>query len=348
MTFQKLDKVQELKINSWYLYLKNRGLPSDLIDEYISYIISLIDKNLPIIFELEHLSKLLSINYIELLKIINSPENYYREFNIPKRKGGTRNILSPYPSLLHCQKWIYKNILSKIAIHDAAHGFIKKRSIMSNAEKHVEKKCILKMDMSDFFPSIPINWVINFFHSLGYSNNVSFYLSSICCLNNGLPQGGATSPYLSNILLVSLDRRLTNLSKSYKLDYTRYADDMTFSGDYIPLKFSEIVSQIIDNFGLHINNDKTQLITKPGKRIITGVSVAGSKMTLPRDKKREIRKEVHYIKKFGYLSHASKMKIRNPAYLSVLEGKLNFWLQVEPDNEYAKQAIVFIRTLKNI
>lgn len=334
------------KVNNWIEYFNNRGVSLELIDEYKTFIHNLISKDLPVIFELEHLSQLLGIQYSEFLKLINNPSEYYRKFDIKKRKGGKREILAPLPSLLHCQRWVYKEILTKSITHNNAHGFIANRSIITNASLHLNKKCILKMDIKDFFPSIPINWVINYFSSLGYPNNISYYLSAICCCNDSLPQGAATSPYLSNILLFSLDDRLNKLSKKYNLVYSRYADDMNFSGEYIPSHFSEIVSEIILSYGLEANKNKTQLLTKKGKRIITGLSVSGDKLTLPRNKKREIRKEVHYIEKFGYLSHAAKLKIKNPAYIYSLEGKLTFWLQVEPNNAFAKSGLLLIKSIR--
>lgn len=343
-----LDNKSDLdsRINNWIEYFNNRGISLELTNEYMVFIRHLLSKNLPVIFELEHLSLLLGIQYSEFLKLINNPDEYYRKFDIKKRKGGKREILAPLPSLLHCQRWIYKEILTKSVIHDNAHGFITNRSIITNASLHLNKKCILKMDIKDFFPSIPINWVINYFSSLGYPNNISYYLSAICCCNDSLPQGAATSPYLSNILLFSLDDRLTKLSKKYNLIYSRYADDMNFSGEYIPSNYSEIVSEIIFSYGLEANESKTQLLTRRGKRIITGLSVSGEALTIPRNKKREIRKEVHYIEKFGYLSHAAKLKIKNPAYIDSLEGKLTFWLQVEPNNAFAKSGLSLIKSIR--
>lgn len=348
MTKKHLDEQSGLdsRVDHWVDYFYNRGISLELINEYKVFIRHLMSKDLPIIFELEHLSELIGIKYPEFLKIINNPDEYYRHFEIKKRKGGKREILAPLPSLLHCQRWVYKEILTKSVVHDNAHGFITNRSIITNASLHLNKKCILKMDIKDFFPSIPINWVINYFSSLGYPNNVSYYLSAICCCDNVLPQGAATSPYLSNILLLSLDDRLTRLSKKYNLVYSRYADDMNFSGEYIPSNFSKIVSEIISSYGLEANSGKTQLLTKRGKRIITGLSVSGDTLTIPRNKKREIRKELHYIEKFGYLSHAAKLKIKNPAYIDSLEGKLTFWLQVEPDNAFAKSGLLLIRNIR--
>ncbi len=288
----------------------------------------------------------MGIKRSELACIVNSPEKYHRTFHIPKRKGGKRLIVSPYPSLLSCQNWIYKNILINQPVHENAHGFVPGRSIITNAKEHLSKKVLLKMDLKDFFPSIPINWVMNYFMSIGYAKNVAFYLSSLCCYDGHLSQGSSTSPYLTNILLNNLDKRLNSLSRSYELTYTRYADDLTFSGLYIPCSFIEVVNRIVDEYGLTVNTKKTRLHLKPGQRIVTGISVAGESLKIPRKTKRDIRQEIHYIKRYGYLSHISKEKINHPYYLDSIIGKLGFWLQVEPENKFANSARQYLRELQ--
>lgn len=334
--------------NAWKRYLEDRGLDPDLLSEYIPYINNLIDNGVPVILELEHLSFLMGVKYDEFVKIVNSPKDYYREFSIPKKRGGKRLIKSPYPSLLTCQNWVYENILLNSEIHDCAHGFVHKKSIITNATPHLDSKILLKMDLEDFFGSIPINWVINYFYELGYAKNVCFYLASICCLNDALPQGAPTSPYLSNILVSHLDLRLEKLSRLYSISYTRYADDLTFSGNYIPHNFISIIEGIVDSFGLTVNKNKTRLHLSKGQRIVTGISVAGDSLKIPRGLKRQIRKEVHFIRKYGYLSHVSKLKINNPNYLDSLIGKVNFWLQVEPRDEFALSSRDFLRKVRNV
>jgi retron-type reverse transcriptase len=329
-------------INEWQDYLSDRGLSEDLILKYIPYIKKLNKNKTPVIFEVEHLSALIGIEYLELNKIIHNPECFYRDFTIPKRNGGKRIISAPYPSLLKCQHWIYENILKKQKIHSCAHAYEKNKSILTNAESHLNKKALLKMDMKNFFPSIPINWVINFFSQLGYANNVSYTLATICCLNSALPQGAPTSPSLSNILLWHFDRRVYNLSNTYNLNYTRYADDLTFSGYYIPHKFILLISSITENCGLSINEKKTKLIIGSKQKIVTGISVKNDVLTLPRKSKRLIKQEIHYIKKYGLISHISKLKIKKTNYLLSLEGKIRFWLQVEPDNIFANESLLFI------
>jgi RNA-directed DNA polymerase len=335
-------------INKWERYFNDRGLSPQVTAVYSKYVQGLTETNSPIIFEFEHLSKLLGIKQEQLSKIVNSPDSFYRTFQIPKKSGGHRTIASPYPSLLSCQRWIYANILLKQQVHNSAHGFIPGRSIVTNAKGHLGSKVLLKMDLKNFFPSIPINWVINFFSKLGYASNVAYYLASLCCYENCLGQGSATSPYLSNILLKSFDERLLRLSRSYDLHYSRYADDLTFSGNYIPHLYISLVDKVVTQFGLEVNSTKTRLHTKPGQKIVTGISVSGKKLCLPRSSKRDLKKEIYFINKYGYLSFVNKMRINDPFYFDSLFGKLQFLLQIEPDSDFANTAISSMKKLKAI
>lgn len=336
-----------MSVQLWKEELLDKGIPEQIVAQYLPYIDKLLAKDLPVIFELEHLSKLVDSDIRTISKMVNNPSKFYRSFSIPKRRGGYREISAPYPTLLNIQKWIYENILLKLEVHESAHGFIKHRSIISNAENHIGKKCILKIDLEDFFPSIPINWVINLFASMGYARNVSFYLASLCCLRRGLAQGAPTSPYLSNILVNHLDRRLKSFAAKYDLKYTRYADDIVFSGEFIPHSIIKIIYEIIEKYGLKVNTTKTSLIVGDKQKIITGLSVAGDTLKIPRKLKREIKQEVNFIKRFGFLSHASHLKINDPRHLSRLIGRLNFWLQVEPDCTYALNSISFLQKIRN-
>ncbi|OCH21580.1 reverse transcriptase family protein [Aliivibrio logei] len=340
------SKKTEQVVNEWKFYFLDRGISDHLIPQYLSYVEKLTNQQLPIIFEVEHLSVLIGIEYGELNKMVHDSSKFYREFEIPKRSGGKRCISAPYPSLLMCQDWIYNNILKSRNLHFCAHAYRTKKSIVTNAKKHLGKNALLKMDMQDFFPSIPINWIVNFFSGLGYSDNVAYSLASLCCLNDGLPQGASTSPALSNILLVSLDSRLYKLSKSYNISYTRYADDMAFSGDYVPHKIIEVITDIIYDFGFKVNEKKTKLIIGDKQKIVTGISVQGEFLTLPRKTRRLIKQEIHYINTFGLVSHIGKMKIRKPNYLLSLEGKLLFWRQIEPNNEYVLNNLEKISSIK--
>ncbi len=324
-------------ISKWQDFFISRGLTEDLRNICIEYITPLIQNNLPPIFDFKHLCQLLGIKESILASMVNCPEKYYHTFTIPKKSGGKRTITAPYPSLKLVQTWIYQNILDKIEVHGCAHGFIKKRSILTNVKVHQDQKCLLKIDLKDFFPSIPLAWIINIFKSLGYEHYVAFYLASLCCCEGVLPQGSPASPVLSNIVAKRLDKRLYRLAKRYDLNYSRYADDIAFSGEHIPVKFIEYINTIITNYHLSINPKKVRLYKEHGNKILTGISLSTGKPKLPRDYRRTLEKELYFIKKYGLEGHINHNKIRKTNYLESILGKVGYWVMIEPDNQFAKE-----------
>ena len=332
-------------VEFWRKKLNKTGLSPDIVQKYVHYIIPILKNLIPIIFDFQHLCLLLGRNRKYLASVINSSINHYREFEIAKKKGGKRLISVPYPALMECQQWISLHILSKVKIHYSAHGFAVNKSIITHSKIHIGQTHLLKIDLKDFFTSIKINQVITVFNSLGYNHWVSFYLASICCLNGVLPQGAPTSPILSNIVAKSLDRRLMEFAKRFKLHYSRYADDLAFSGDMIPVKFIEYITLIIESCGFKVNEEKTRLIKHKGKRILTGISICEDSIKVPREYKRNLRMEIHCIRKLGLHIHLRKKKIKNQDYLQSIIGKINFWLSVEPDNSFAKKALAELKIL---
>lgn len=337
-------KKEELKEN-WKSYFKKRGLSHELTESYMLYIDSMLNKKLPIIFEPEHLSELFGRSQFFTNGVVRSSDAYYRRFELKKRSGGTRPIDVPYPSLLECQYWIYKNILSNVKFSYCAHGFARKKSIVTNAKIHVGQNELLKLDLKDFFPSISKHRVIAMFHRLGYPPNVAHYLGSFCCLEDSLPQGAPTSPAISNIIAEMLDKRLFALAKKFDFRYTRYADDLAFSGESIPVKFIDYVRSIIEDEGFQVNNDKVRLYKGSGKRILTGVSISTGELKAPKSYKKKLFLELYYVKEYGLASHMAKKKIKIPYYLNSLIGKLHYVLSIEPNNE---KAIYYLNHLKEL
>lgn len=325
-------------LNLWKNHFKDHGITEEIQFRYLSYIERILSSNVPIIFDFTHLAMLLSRTEVYLASVVNSTESHYREFQIRKRSGGLRTISAPYPALLEMQRWILSNILWNVPYSPYSHGFTKKKSIITNAHIHKNQNNILKIDIKDFFPSININRIISIFKYLGYPTNISFYLSSICCLDSSLPQGAPTSPYLSNLVCRRLDKRLITLCKGFKIRYTRYADDLTFSGDNIPIKFADYITEICEDEGFSINPEKNRLYKKNRKKIVTGIDVSNEELKIPREYKRKLKQELYYVFKFGLDSHVSKKRINKPNYLMVLLGKVNYWLSVENENHNAKEA----------
>jgi RNA-directed DNA polymerase len=333
---------------TWDAFFRIRITSKRHLAAYNLFVRQLVEKDLPVIFDLGHLAALLGLEKIDLARIVGAPSRFYREFTIPKRRGGEREIAAPYPLLLEIQRWIGKNILLKEVVHDAAQGFVVGRSIVTNAKMHVGVPCILKMDIAEFFPSISIARVIGIFQGAGYPPKVAYYLASLCCRDGRLPQGAATSPAISNIVGKPIDRRIAGLAARLNLNYTRYADDMTLSGRSIPLDLPARVEKIVRAEGFSINGGKTVLSLHGGKRIVTGLSVSGDVPKLPRKKRREIRKEVHFLNRFGFHKHSERIGSADPLYLERLLGQLAFWGQVEPDNMYVRNAISIVQSHRRV
>jgi RNA-directed DNA polymerase len=153
-----------------------------------------------------------------------------------------------------------------------------------------------------------------------------------------LPQGAPTSPILSNIIAKKLDTRLISFAKKNNLKFTRYADDLTFSGDKIPPSYIKYIKHIIEDEGFVLNESKTRLYKKNKQRIVTGISVLNKEIKIPKEYKRNLRQELHFILKYGLESHIQKKKIRKLNYLESLIGKINYWIFVEPTNSFAINA----------
>ncbi|MBI3487426.1 MAG: RNA-directed DNA polymerase [Acidobacteria bacterium] len=333
-------------LHKWRKFFISRGVPEPRIQELLIYIKPLVKNRVPVIFNLEHLGRLLGRKTGYLAKIINSNEHFYRSFQIPKKNGAHRIINAPYPSLLECQRWINDNILSIVKIHDCAKGYLKNTSIIDHVEPHLGNNVVLLLDLKDFFPNITINRIIPVFRNLGYSQQVSLALSKICTLNDILPQGAASSPSLSNIICNRLDKRIACYSEKNDINYTRYADDLCFSSKHIEPHKIKMILKIINSEGFLINSSKYRLLgPQSSQKIITGINISNGAMKISNTYKRELSLAMYCIKKFGIRSHLQKLKIRDTYYLDSLYGKINYWLNIESTNKKAKFYKMFVRSL---
>ncbi|RQU00547.1 RNA-directed DNA polymerase [Burkholderia cenocepacia] len=337
---------KNINIEPWANLIARRVRRPSIRTAALKYIERLIAVGVPPIFDFEHLSELVGVHRAILAGFVESAGSFYRTFKIPKQSGGFREISSPVPSLLMVQRWIKENILDEIPVHGAAHGFVKGKSVVTFAQPHVNKAALLHIDVSDFFPSIDLKKVYVLFRNIGYAPNVSLFLARLCCVNGRLPQGAPTSPSISNIIFSSIDARLIGLGCVAKLDYTRYADNIVFSGNYINIKFLDIVSEILSENSFKVNRKKTFLSTKRGKRIIAGISVSGERISLPRDTRRNLRQQVHGLLKFGFFEHTAHIGDLDPIYAERVLGRLLFWKYVEPNNSYVASSIQALRGMQ--
>ena len=294
-------------------------------------------------------ANLLSVDKTVLEKILYTHISLmYNRFKIKKRSGGFRNIAHPNKTLMSIQKTIYGRILSQVNIHPAATGFRKGMSIVNNVKSHLGKDDIIKTDIVNFFSSIQQDRVTKTFENIGYPTNISNVLSELCCLDGHLPQGAPTSPALSNIIAYEMDKKLAFLSHKYGMEYTRYADDLTFSGYNINPEFIlPEIRKAVNGESFALKKAKTRYINKNKRKIITGISISsGTKLTIPKAKKREIRKNVYFILTKGLAEHQKFIQSADPVYLKRLICYLSFWNMVEPDNKYVSDSIISLKKLQ--
>lgn len=339
------EKQLKETLSYWQAFYIRKGVPYYFAELCLDYASILLKQDLPVIFDYHHLCLLLGLEEDYINSVVYGAKNHYRDFRIKKKSGGYRELSAPHYTLKYVQSWIYCNILSKVKVNYCAHGFRPKKSILTNANVHVKGKCLLKLDMKDFFPSITMNQVISVFHNLGYSKKVSFYLAAICCVEDCLPQGAPTSPALSNIIAFHLDNRMLGLCKKMEYHYSRYADDMAFSGEYIKPDFVDSCRKIIEECGFTLNENKVKLYKGDGAKLLTGLSLANEKVRLPRDYRRTVEADLYYIKKYGLAEHMKRNKIKNPHYLESMIGKVEYWLMVEPNNSFALSSVEYLRLL---
>jgi len=300
----------------------------------LKYAKKLFQNNVPVIYNTSNLSALVGYNKSYLKRAVTYTPYFYREFEILKKNGRKRKISEPLPSLKEIQLWILNNILYNIEVSRFAKAYIPKLSIKQNLTFHKGQSKVLTIDIENFFPSIKRRDVEIIFENLGYSDIVSSLIAKLCCLNGSLPQGASTSPYLSNIFLFTSDEIISKYCIDRDIRYTRYADDMTFSGDFNELELMEFVKIQINSINLKINDEKTKLMLPNSRQVVTGI-VVNDKPQVLFSKRNKIRQEMYYIMKFGLENHMAKVNIKKANYVPHLLGKINFILQINPiDKEF--------------
>ena len=288
-------------------------------------------------------------NYIKTIySISNNIEKNYKIYKIKKRNGKYRNICEPSSNLKQIQKRILTNILNNKSISKYAKAYHKGIQLKDNAILHINKEMILKLDIKDFFENISFLDIYNSCFPIEYfPKSVGMILTYLCTYDNHLTQGAPTSAYISNLVMKEFDEELGNWCDLLNISYTRYSDDMTFSGKFNPSELITKVRKMLYKLGLELNNDKIHIVHKSSSQNVTGI-VVNEKMQVNVKYRNKIRQEIYYIKKFGLSSHLKKcdINIDSKRYLNILYGRVIYVLQInENDKEFIKYK-QFIENLK--
>lgn len=323
---------------------KSHHKSSEYTQKYLTYSKKLFDNNLPIISSPKHFSLLVGLEHQYICNMAYASDRFYRHFSIPKSNGQARNIDEPLPDLKFVQSWILHNILEKCAVSDYAKAYLKGRTLKHNARFHRAQKIVVTMDIKNFFPSISVKDITEIFENMGYFHDLSCFLAHLCCYNNVLPQGAPTSPYLSNLRMITLDDKISDYTYEKSIRYTRYADDLTFSGDFNPHFLISNISKFVYNEGFCINPQKTRIARSNTRQEVTGI-IVNSHMQLSKEKRKLIRQQVYYIRKFGLESHLERIGENRANYLNHLLGQINFALFVNPKDKEMKEYFNVVKSI---
>ncbi len=278
---------------------------------------------------------------------------HYHYRVLAKKSGAIRLIESPKPKLKALQRQILARILDKIPPHSSAHGFIPGRSVKTFTAPHVGQRVVLKMDLEQFFPSITGSRIQTIFRMLGYPESVADLLGGICTnavprhvwsaaaadanpsqlqearilhTRPHLPQGAPTSPALANVCAYRIDCRLTGLARSAGAQYTRYADDLAFSGgdefERAVERFSTHAAAILMEEGFSVNHRKTSSMRQGVRQRLAGV-VTNDHPNVMRTDFDRLKATLHNCVRLG---PDSQNRMGHPLFRAHLDGRIG-WVE---------------------
>lgn len=269
-------------------------------------------------------------------------KSHYHYCWIAKRTGGYRLIEAPKQKLKQVQLKILRGILDRVPCHAAAHGFVKGRDIVTNAKPHVGQAVVVKFDLQDFYPRVLFGRVVAIFRGLGYSREAAIWLASLTTtvlpasanhpkqsrenfshyLRRHLPQGAPTSPALANLSAFGLDVRLSGLARRFGGNYTRYADDLTLSGNEDFAKSLRLVlpmtKRIICGERFRWNPLKMRVERRGRRQRVAGV-VVNDRISCVRSEFDALKATLHNCVKLG---PASQNRHNDPGFAAHLLGRI--------------------------
>ncbi|MCC7338420.1 MAG: RNA-directed DNA polymerase [Pirellulaceae bacterium] len=275
----------------------------------------------------------------------NTAVDHYKRTCLKKKLGGYRWIEEPRPKLKAVQRRMLESVLPGIPLHSAAHAYRTGCSVQSCAEPHVGQRVVLKLDLRDYFGTISIFRVKALFANAGYSWPIALRLAQLCTAparmddlrdearsltRTRLPQGAPTSPSIANAVAYRMDRRLAGLAASVGASYTRYADDLIFSGDDNFAarvdRFATSAAAIVIEEGFAIQFRKTRKLFHGAEQRILGVTV-NEKLNLNRRAFEGLKAELHNCARRGW---RTQNRTEHADYRAHLRGRIAYAQSLNP------------------
>lgn len=290
----------------------------------------------------------------QIVEILRRAPHAYCVYRIPKRSGnGFRVIAHPSRTLKVLQRWLADRVLCDLPIHDSVYSYRLGKSVKDHAAVHINTNFLLRIDLTNFFPSITNKDVLSLLRlrksslKMPLSDDDLLTIARIVCKGKEITIGSPSSPVISNAVLYDFDVSATSVASAFGAIYTRYADDLYFSTN-APNVLSDLLGEIRKLFDqlsfpkVVINEEKVIFTSRKRRKVVTGLVITSDKkISLGREKKRYIRgllyrfgegglgeKEISYLK--GYLSFC---KVSEPGFLLALGKKYGDDLFVKLFNE---------------
>lgn len=273
------------------------AFPLELREQYEVEIRTLLDNGLPPIVSSQCLGLLFGFSTKFINAMCSKNHKYYREFSIKKGKK-KRKIQAPKVALKVIQKWFGFHLSHALTYENYVYGFVPGRSAVDAAQRHCSSKWVYSVDIRDFFPSTNQAIIKDTLSTLGYSEKACNLIVPLCCYRDNLAQGAPSSPVLSNLVMKPLDQQLFTLSDEYNITFTRYADDIVFSGtNDFPEALSRRVKECFNETCWDLAPSKEYFAdNNNGQRLkVHGLLVHGDNPRLTKGYRNKIRAYKHLI-----------------------------------------------------
>ena len=265
-----------------------------------------------------------------LYTVSNQIETHYHPVVISKKSGGRRKLLVPDALLRTIQRNLLHHVLEEFQISEFACAYKKGTSIVDNARPHVGAKLVLKLDIQDFFDQI--TWILvyqNAFPGTHFPPAIRKMLTEFCCVRDRLPQGAPTSPTVSNLVMRPFDVHMGEWCREREIRYTRYCDDLTFTGVFAPEEVIRKVRGFLQVYGFELNRKKTRVLGKGNAQSVTGI-VVNEKAQVSRAYRRKLRQEVYLFDRYGIKTEEGPKNDEKERRR--LLGKMRYVLSVNPED----------------
>lgn len=275
-----------------------------------------------------------------LYAVSNSLERHYRRVLLPKKDGGVRELWVPDGVLKDIQRRITRVLLVHMPVSPWATAYRCGGGTYRNAAPHAGQPAVLKLDIRHFFDSVRYCDVKDTaFPAEIYAEPLRVLLTMLCYFRQGLPQGAPSSPAISNLVLADFDREIGGWCAPRHVRYTRYCDDLTFSGSFAPEEVIPFVESALRRRGFFLNGGKTRFLPASRRQTVTGL-VVNQRPSVPAEELRQLRQEVYYCRRFGPADHMARLGITESRerYLARLLGRVSYALQMTPDKAALREA----------